>query len=64
MKYRRGMRSHAKILLGAIYEKSASFFTIEIVLMANRYWCSSLAFLATSMNELVKTVIKIVTTRK
>jgi hypothetical protein len=37
MQYRRGIRSHAKILLGAIYENSASFFTIDMVLIANKY---------------------------
>jgi hypothetical protein len=36
MQYRRGMSSHAKMLLGAMYENKASFFTMEMVLMAKR----------------------------
>src|SRR5450432_431264 len=34
MVYRKGLRNHAKMLLGATYEKRASFLTIEIVFTA------------------------------
>jgi hypothetical protein len=36
MKYRRGIRSQAKMLLGAMYENNASFLTMEMVLIAKR----------------------------
>jgi hypothetical protein len=36
MQYLSGISSHAKMLLGAMYENNASFFTIDMVLMAKR----------------------------
>jgi hypothetical protein len=36
MQYRRGISSHAKMLLGAMYENRASLLTMEMVLIANR----------------------------
>jgi hypothetical protein len=36
MQYLKGINNHANILLGAIYENRASFFTMEIVLIAKR----------------------------
>jgi hypothetical protein len=34
MQYRNGMRAQAKMLPGATYEKRASFFAMDMVLMA------------------------------
>src|SRR5271167_223135 len=80
MIYRRGVRIHARILLGATYENKASFFTMEIVFTANTNWCSSFAFETILRNwpmlaciyynrwnlrtELVSTVIIMVIIRK
>lgn len=60
IKYRRGISSQANMLLGAMYENNASFLTMEMVLIAKRNWCSSLALDDTAMKEFVKTVIRIV----